>query len=86
MNFSSLQIGKTNGINVKTPFLDEKFSTYAKSINISNKIGEYNGHQWGKFILRKCFESESRQRNSMETKICTRARSRNLKDKKLFFK
>jgi asparagine synthase (glutamine-hydrolysing) len=58
MNFSSLQIGKTNGINVKTPFLDEKFSTYAKSINISNKIGEYNGHQWGKFILRKCFESD----------------------------
>ncbi len=58
MHFSSLQIAKTNGIDVKTPFLDEKFSAYAKSIDVSNKIGEYGGYQWGKFILRKCFELE----------------------------
>ena len=58
MHFSSSQIGKTIWNNVKTPFLDEKFSTYAKSIDTHKKIGEYTGHQWGKFILRKCFESE----------------------------
>jgi asparagine synthase (glutamine-hydrolysing) len=58
MHFSSLQIAKTNGIEVKTPFLDEKFSAYAKSIDVSEKIGKYGGYQWGKFILRKCFELE----------------------------
>jgi asparagine synthase (glutamine-hydrolysing) len=56
MHFSSSQIAKTIGIDVKTPFLDRKFSTYAKSIDVSHKIGQYRGYQWGKFILRKCFE------------------------------
>lgn len=58
MHFSSFQIGKINGINVKTPFLDEKFVAFAKSIDITDKIGEYCGQKWGKFILRKCFEAE----------------------------
>jgi asparagine synthase (glutamine-hydrolysing) len=58
MHFSSLQIAKSIGIDVKTPFLDGIFSTYAKSIDVSHKIGRYRGYQWGKFILRKCFESD----------------------------
>jgi asparagine synthase (glutamine-hydrolysing) len=56
MHFSSSQIAKTIGIEVKTPFLDGKFSNYAKSIDVSHKIGQYRRYQWGKFILRKCFE------------------------------
>ena len=58
MHFSSIEIGKKNGIDVKAPFLDKEFVKYAKSIRINEKIGQYAGQKWGKFILRKCFEHE----------------------------
>ena len=57
MHFSSAEIGKALGLDVKTPYLDENFISYAKSIDISDKIGAYNGKTWGKFILRKSFET-----------------------------
>ncbi len=56
MHFSSRKLGEYNGIEVKTPFLDEKFASFAKMINVNDKVGEYDGKKWGKFILRKCFE------------------------------
>ena len=46
------------GIDVKTPFLDETFASFAKKINVNEKVGAYDGKKWGKFILRKCFEPE----------------------------
>lgn len=56
MRFSSLLIGKIIGVDIKAPFLDKKFLIYTKSIDIHQKIGQYSGQTWGKFILRKCYE------------------------------
>jgi asparagine synthase (glutamine-hydrolysing) len=57
MHFSSKKLGEHAGVEVKTPFLDEKFAMFAKSIDASEKVGEHDGKKWGKFILRKCFEN-----------------------------
>jgi asparagine synthase (glutamine-hydrolysing) len=56
MHFSSRKLGEHVGIEVKTPFLDEKFASFAKLIDVNDKVGEHDGKKWGKFILRKCFE------------------------------
>lgn len=56
MHFSSKKLGEHIGIEVKTPFLDKEFAQFAKSIDASEKVGEYNAKKWGKFILRTCFE------------------------------
>jgi asparagine synthase (glutamine-hydrolysing) len=58
MQFSSNVLSKTIGIGLMTPFLDSQFLSYATSIPLSKKIGEYSGNFWGKYILRKCFQSE----------------------------
>ncbi|MCD6037899.1 MAG: putative asparagine synthase [Nitrososphaeraceae archaeon] len=58
MHFSSRIIGRNLGMNVKTPFLDNRFICYAKSIDIVKLIGEHLNDSWGKFILRKCYEQE----------------------------
>jgi asparagine synthase (glutamine-hydrolysing) len=58
MHFSSLYLGEISGIDVKTPFLEENFVNYAKSIQIVDKIGNHDGLRWGKFILRKCYEPD----------------------------
>ena len=55
MHFSSRKLGEHAGIEVKTPFLDLEFASFAKSIDINDKVGEYDGKKWGKFILRNCF-------------------------------
>jgi len=56
MHFSSIKLGEYIGIEVKTPFLDEKFASFAKLISVNEKVGEHDGKKWGKFILRRCFE------------------------------
>ncbi len=58
MHFSSRVIGKKVGIDVKTPFLDEKFMRYAKCIDTVKMIGEHVNEFWGKFILRRCYEHQ----------------------------
>ncbi len=58
MHFSSKALGERIGVEVKAPFLDGEFASYAKSIPASEKVGEYKGTKWGKFALRKCFENE----------------------------
>jgi asparagine synthase (glutamine-hydrolysing) len=58
MHFSSKKLGEKLGIEVKTPFLDEKFASFAKSVSVADKVGEHAGKKWGKFILRECFEHE----------------------------
>ena len=57
MHFPSGTIGNFFNVKVTSPFLDEKFIKFAKSIDISMKIGRYKNKLWGKFILRKCFEN-----------------------------
>lgn len=58
MHFSSKALGEYVGIEARAPFLDREFSEYARSIPAGEKVGERQGVKWGKFILRKCFESE----------------------------
>jgi asparagine synthase (glutamine-hydrolysing) len=58
MHFSSQKLAAHLAMEVKTPFLDEQFAAFAKSIDASEKIAEYNGQIWGKFVLRRCFEPE----------------------------
>src|ERR687888_333444 len=58
MQFSSLHLGKITKVDVKAPFLDVRFLSYAKSIRTAEKIGEYRASKWGKFPLRKCYESD----------------------------
>jgi asparagine synthase (glutamine-hydrolysing) len=57
MHFSSKKLGEHAGIEVKAPFLDGEFASFAKSISTGEKVGERGGKKWGKFILRSCFES-----------------------------
>ncbi len=58
MHFSSQKLASHLGMQVLTPFLDEKFSAFAKSIDSDEKLSEYNGQVWGKLILRRCFEPQ----------------------------
>lgn len=58
MRFSSHQIGNALGVRVLMPYLEKPFFDYARSIDISEKIGSYRGKKWGKFVLRKCFEED----------------------------
>jgi asparagine synthase (glutamine-hydrolysing) len=56
MSFPSQIIGNFFNIRVSSPYLDEKFLEFAKSLDISFKINKYQNKIWGKFILRKCFQ------------------------------
>jgi asparagine synthase (glutamine-hydrolysing) len=58
MDFSSKLIGKVLKMDIRLPFLQDEFATFAKSINIAMKVGAHSGQLWGKFLLRKCFEAE----------------------------
>jgi asparagine synthase (glutamine-hydrolysing) len=58
MHFSSRKLGEHVGVNVKTPFLDDQFASFAKSMSTGEKVGEHDGKKFGKFVLRKCFEAE----------------------------
>jgi asparagine synthase (glutamine-hydrolysing) len=57
MHFSSKKLGERAGVKVLTPFLDEEFASFAKSVDVKDKVGDHGGKKWGKFILRKCFET-----------------------------
>ncbi len=58
MRFSSRKIGKTLGVTVNTPYLENPLYDLATSIDINDKVGEFKSKKWGKFILRKAFEKE----------------------------
>ncbi len=56
MHFPSRSISKSLGIDLYTPFLDDKVMEYAKSLPAELKVREENGKKYGKWILRKTFE------------------------------
>ena len=56
MTFSSIPMGKSVGVTVKTPYLDPLFMDYAKKLPIKFKINLHKGIKYGKFILRKAYE------------------------------
>ena len=58
MQFSSIPLAESLGITAKLPLLDYEFKNYAMGIDVSLKIREERGKTYGKWVLRKAFESE----------------------------
>ncbi len=58
MHFPSKKIGKSLGVTVKTPFLNDNVLNFAKTIPVNLKVKEDNGKMYGKWILRKVFENK----------------------------
>ncbi|MGI0018434.1 MAG: asparagine synthase-related protein [Nitrosotalea sp.] len=58
MHFPSRTISQSIGISLHTPFLDDAVSNYAKTIPADLKVHEENGTKYGKWILRKAFQSD----------------------------
>ena len=56
MTFSSIPLGESIGIVVKTPYLDPLFMNYAKKLPLRLKINFEKGTQYGKWLLRKAYE------------------------------
>jgi asparagine synthase (glutamine-hydrolysing) len=56
-SFSSNKIGEHLGLDVKQPYLDDAFVDFALTVPSDLKIRKDNGKVWGKWILRKSFES-----------------------------
>jgi len=57
MHFPTQKIGKALGIEIESPFLDEKVIKIAKEIPVDLKVKNENGKKHGKWILRKTFEN-----------------------------
>jgi len=58
MHFPSMEIGKSLGVTVECPFLDESVVEIAKKIPVKQKIGLKDGKKFGKFILRQIYEDK----------------------------
>ena len=56
MHFPTQEIGKSLGITIESPFLNNSVIELAKSIPANLKVKEENGKRYGKWILRKTFE------------------------------
>jgi len=56
MSFSSIPLGESIGIEVRTPYLDPLFMNYAKNLPLKLKINFEKGTQYGKWLLRKAYE------------------------------
>ena len=57
MHFSSQEIAKTFGIEVESPFLNNRVIDFADSISVSMKVNNRHEKVFGKWILRKTFET-----------------------------
>jgi len=56
MHFPTQKIGKALGVNIESPFLDEKVIKLANEIPVNLKVRNENEKRYGKWILRKTFE------------------------------
>jgi len=57
MRFSSISLAEDLGIAVRLPFLDPKFNPFAAGLEVGLKVKTAGGQGWGKWGLRKAFES-----------------------------
>jgi len=57
MHFPTQEIGKALGITIESPFLNKSVIELAKTIPVNLKVKEENEKRYGKWILRKTFES-----------------------------
>lgn len=58
MHFPTQEIGKTLGITIESPFLNDKVIQLAEKIPVNLKVKEEDGKRHGKWILRKTFEKK----------------------------
>lgn len=58
MHFPSKSLSEAIGIDLRSPFLSEEVTTFAKSIGAELKVRDENGKKYGKWILRKAFEKK----------------------------
>jgi asparagine synthase (glutamine-hydrolysing) len=56
MQFSSIPLARSLGMEAKTPYLDPEFKSFAASVTPKLKIRSERGKIWGKWIIRKSFE------------------------------
>jgi asparagine synthase (glutamine-hydrolysing) len=56
MSFSSKDLAAYLDMQVKLPYLDEQFQSFARKIDPELKVHKANEHMIGKWILRKAFE------------------------------
>ena len=56
MHFPTQKIGKSLGIEIESPFLNQNIIELANQIPTNVKVKEENGKRYGKWILRKTFE------------------------------
>lgn len=57
MRFSSLNLAEDLGVTVRLPYLDPQFKTLATGMDVGLKVQSERGQVWGKWVLRKAFES-----------------------------
>jgi asparagine synthase (glutamine-hydrolysing) len=57
MHFPTQEIGKSLGIKIESPFLNQKIIEIANQIPSNLKVKEEKGIRYGKWILRKTFEN-----------------------------
>jgi asparagine synthase (glutamine-hydrolysing) len=57
MRFSSIYLAEDLGVEVRLPFLDPQFKALAEELDVGLKVKSEGGQVWGKWILRKAFES-----------------------------
>lgn len=68
MMFSSIPTGKAVGVEVKIPYLDPEFKSFAMKLDSQYKIHEERGKKWGKWIVRKAFENDLPEEIAWRTK------------------
>ena len=56
IDFSSTNLGKNVGVEVKQPYLDKIFRDFTKKIPINLKVNFENGVKYGKWLMRKAYE------------------------------
>ena len=57
MRFSSEYLARELGLEVRLPFLDPQFKALATGLDVGLKVRSEGGQVWGKWIMRKAFES-----------------------------
>lgn len=58
MHFPATKIGRSFGVKIESPFLNDKVTELAKKMPPEVKVKEENGKKYGKWILRKTFEDK----------------------------
>ena len=56
MQFSSVLLARVLGVEVKLPYLDPDFKSFAMKLDSGYKVRSEKGRIWGKWVLRKAFE------------------------------